>query len=220
MTRVLGIIALVAAFGMISTGSLRADPVQAGDIVRFVDGPGSPGGEFGIEKVGQPGVLFTTFCLERSEYIDFNPAGFIVTGIDRNALNGGVGAGPEGDPISAQTAYLYTQFRQGTLAGYVSDATHANALQNAIWALEGDVVPSTLSGLAKDYYDIANSTTWTDIGDVRVMNLAWATSRSGFTAGTLAQSQLVMVPEPTTMALLGLALFGSIPGLRKRRKKV
>jgi hypothetical protein len=116
------------------------------------------GGEFTLTAVGgwldltayDPGVTtgisaagitsFQSFCIEKSEVIDggamYNAA---VTG---NAMNGGVG--PGGDPVSVGTGWLYSQFAQGTLDGYVysgsSWARRASAaeLQEAIWWLEGD----------------------------------------------------------------------------------
>ena len=64
--------------------------------------------------------LFITFCLQRTEYIDFVNE-FNVDSISTYAVfdppaNGGDAAGK--DELSAQTAFLYTQFRAGTLTGY------------------------------------------------------------------------------------------------------
>jgi hypothetical protein len=91
--------------------------------------------------IGPAGITsFQSFCIEKSEVIDggatYNAA---VTG---NAMNGGVG--PGGDPVSAGTGWLYSQFAQGTLDDYAylgsSWARRASAaeFQEAIWWLEGD----------------------------------------------------------------------------------
>jgi hypothetical protein len=142
-----------------------ASPAWATQIRVEVGGPGSAfgpyqsgqGGEFTLSVVS--GVLdvsgysdmtsgfglsdissFQTFCIEKSEDIDggatYNAA------LNENAMNGGVG--PGGDPVSAGTGWLYSQFAQGALGDYAYSgstwARRASAaeLQEAIWWLEGD----------------------------------------------------------------------------------
>ncbi len=204
--------------------------LQVGNTIRFYDREGSPGGEFGLALAGTPNKpeLFRTFCLERSEYLDFNAAGFKIVGITDKAVNGGVT--PGGDPLSLTTKVLYSWFRNKTLAGYdytPNSATHvtsANELQEAFWALEAEGV--TANGQAATW--IASAANWIattstkaqrDFVDshVKVLNLVWATGRSGYAAGSVAQDQLYYVPEPISLTVW--AGVGGVFCLFSRRRR-
>jgi len=209
------IVLTILAIGFFTTTS-NADPINVGDVIRLYDGPGTTGG--GEFKVYKDGVyLFVTFCLERYEYFSFGQP-LTVAGISPNAINGGVGS--EGDSLDPRTAYLYTQFRAGTLTGYTGNEASANALQMAIWYIEGEYTETewinNRTDLALTFFNAANNSGWTDIGNVRVLNLVNV-------SGGLAQDQLVMVPEPSTLLLMGGGLIGfGIFGRKrfKRREKI
>ena len=209
--------------------------VMVGDIVRFQNGPGSPGGEFGIAHEATPDITeFATFCLEKNEYINFSDT-FEVYDISQNADNGGVGGGPL-DPVGEKTAWLYYNFRQGTLAGYengdITDTSSsrvdaANALQNAVWFLEDEQnsagVGASFVALADAEYDaFINDANYagnmqTAIDLVRAMNIKW---NSGSRKGQKAQSQLYLldpppggggsIPEPSTYIIWSLLMVGMI----------
>ena len=203
--------AVAAAFllsALIPNLAVAAADVMAGDSIVFGDGPGSPGGEFNIDNLTNgAGTDFITFCLEKNEFLSFGPT-YTVASVTTGAMNGGLGGGNP-DPISFATAWLYTQFRAGTLSGYLGDAASANALQNAFWYLENEI--GSVSGQALTWANLglANGTS---LGQVRVMNLL----DSG---GNVAQDQLVMIPEPETYAMLlaGLGLMGFVARRRQRK---
>ena len=72
--------------------------------------------------------------------------------INNNAVQGGTGNNT-GDPLSVGTGWLYSQFASGTLGynyGAANRTTSANALQTAIWWLEGEV-----GGDANSTYSLA-----------------------------------------------------------------
>jgi VPDSG-CTERM motif len=132
----------------------------------------SPGGEFNVVASQTPSLNnnynsnaivinsngnagFETFCLEKTEGF---PAGGFPTAplnyaISASAISGGGGAigNPLHDPVSIGTAFLYSQFAAGTLAGYdYADhskiafpqsprAFDAQELQMAIWYLEDEI---------------------------------------------------------------------------------
>jgi hypothetical protein len=198
--------------------------VSVGDRIRFFDREGTTGGgEFGVAKHPNFGdELFRTFCVQTSEFMDFNADGFIVTGVSDHSVLGGVS-------LSSGAAYLYWKFRQGNLPDYVytpgtsAHITEANKLQKAIWYFQGQ------SGGANNSYvtlatDAMNAGGTTDewvgkgIGNVRIMNLTWATTRSGFNAGDDAQDQLVLVPTPTGITA-GAGLLAAIGVYSKRRRR-
>lgn len=192
-----------------STPVLAGDPVSVGDLIYINDREGStPGGEFGVAtSLGGPD-LFRTFCIQRDEPIDFaNP--FVITGISTIALE-------QGDPLDYRTAWLYTQFRAGTLPGYnytpnsLARVESANALQQAIWYIEQEQA-IVYTPLAQYFVDLANNSGWTGVGQVRILNLRYVT-------GAPAQDLLVLepVPEPASMALAGLGL-AAVMKLRRRK---
>jgi PEP-CTERM motif len=191
---------------------MEAAPIMVGDTIKFQDGPGTTGGgEFTVTINGLD--AFVTFCLQRTQYIDFSTT-FVVAGVSSyvstdNAAHGGDAFGH--DPLSPQTAWLYTQFRAGTLAGYdyigATRAQSADALQNAIWWFENEITTNPNNA----FVTAANAAVlngWTGLGDVRVLNLQ-------FPNGPEAQDQLGLVPEPSTLTLFGSALAAM--AWRKRR---
>jgi hypothetical protein len=205
---------LVALFCGMAASTAQADAVAVNDVVKFADGPGTTGGGEFLVTINNLDE-FITFCLQRTEYIDFKNT-FVVGGISTvamtDAIAQGGAPGTGHDPLSPQTAWLYSQFRANTLAGYDYAGAlrwqSANALQNAIWWFEGELGSNPNNA----FVVAANAAVaggWSGLGHVRVMNLYTA-------AGQEAQDQLVLVPEPALIALFGVALAGAARRLRRR----
>jgi hypothetical protein len=209
-----------------------ADNVDTGDFVKFVDRNGSPGGEFGLRVSDTPGGslvdFFVTFCLQKTEYIDFNST-FIVGSITDHTLTdpndkGGVNGA---DPISSKTAWLYTQFRKqdyGALGvlGYNGSTSAANALQNAFWYFEDELTQTEKNQQANNIYvkaakEAVSSGAWSGIGSVRVLNLyKYDKNNPSNWRYHEAQDQLVLVPEPSSLGLLTSGVFALFVARRRK----
>ncbi len=227
------VVVLAAAFGLSGTA-------EAGTITLTADASSysgtNGGGEFRVTQftgseigtpamasgVGVAGGLFQTFCLETNESLSFSTA--LDWSVASYANAGGFSGGPN-DPLDARTAYLYSHFWNGTLSDYdyttgTGRTASATALQLAIWRLEGEIQPGSLTtayaGNVQAQAWVAEATSafndgsWTTIGNVRVLNLT--------ENGANRQSLLVMVPLPPA-AWLGLALLGGIGATQLVRRR-
>jgi hypothetical protein len=167
------------------------------------------------------GVSFYTFCVEVTETV--NPTSTYSFDVNTASIHGG--ASPlNPQPLASQTAYLYTQFRAGTLnslvAGGFSMASNndVNALQDALWYFQNqlgvqdmlDNVYSSMSTKARAMIDLANAalleSSWVGIGNVRILNL-------GPNANN--QDQLALIPLPGGAGLAAAGLMAI--GVRRRR---
>jgi hypothetical protein len=145
---------------------------------------------------------FNTFCMEH--YEGFSAGETYVTAINTQTV-GAIG----NVALSAKVAYLYTNYRLGTLAGFDNSPSDNGKLQEAIWALQGNIAapaPAT-----NEFYDLAHTSNWTDIGAVRVLNIFGSD-------GSMRQDQLTMVPLPPA-AWAGLATMGVAAVVRRRSIK-
>lgn len=195
------------------------------------------GGEFQAKIVSMPlvglpvGKTWETFCLERNENVAV-PAGTYYGVLNTAAVEGGSGGAVAGgnplfgwanqsnmgDPLDARTAYLFTQFANGTLAGYdysanvTSHKASAAALQAAIWAIEQEAATSNAQALT--WIGAANTAvangSWKGLGNVRVLNLYSGYDATKGNVTGLRQDILVIVPAPAAafLALLGLGFVG------------
>jgi hypothetical protein len=204
------------------------------------------GGEFTAVTSGLG--AFQTFCIEYNE--EFVPGNTF----DYNKNTGSVAGGVSGqdatdshtgltmDNVSIGTAWLYSQFRAGTLTDnsannyFTSGNRQSNAgiLQNAIWFLEGEI---TVDQSANRYILEAESKLGKTLAQLEVdskgaygviaLNLfngsgyyTSATNPSGVTYH-VNQDQLAIVPEPTTIFAGALLLLpfgaGALRILRKAR---
>jgi len=159
---------------------------------------------------------FQSFCLETTEYTGSN-LNFEIT---QNAIMGG--NPPDGDPISVGTAWLYYQFAKGVLTGYQytpgeGREDDAKELQNAIWMLEGAI---TWDG-SNDFIELLFADTGYNDETLAKANNNWTypvAALNLYKDGKLYQDQLVLVPEPGILILLGIAM--SAVGLAARRFKI
>ena len=185
------------ALGALLTGNLSAATVT------FAwGGVHSPnGGEF-TATTSANGV-FQTFCIEHNENIDFSSTyNYAISG---GAIQGGLSGGNP-DPISLGTAYLYSQFRAGTLGGYSSgNSADQNNLQNAFWMLEGELTydgNNVYIAAAKTALSATDAQVQADGGGIYGVQAMNVTTLSG----GIAQDQLILVPDGgMTLAMLGMA---------------
>lgn len=190
------------------------------------------GGEF--KAVTSDNGTFQTFCIDVSH--SFTSGKTYNYKISQQTYTG------SGNNISIGTAWLYSQFLDGTLSGYTytdgsGNIASATLLQNTFWALEGEIshVSSILNTANVFYNDLvakfgnitkAEKDAGADnIYGVSVMNLY--SIKNGKT--TLAQSQLVRVPtcpppvsvpEPSTIVAGALLLLPlGVSALKILRRK-
>ena len=205
------------------------------------DGWGTHGGEFLTKPSGftfTPDRLpsdkadlvreieqFETFCMERNEFFSFSTVFHVE--INTYAAGGGLGGQDSSgiDYIDPKTAWLYQEFIDGTLAGYdygmgPARIESANALQNALWFIEGEFPGAgynDLTGREKEFYDAAITANPQDIGSVKVMNLYAINSPR-----TEKQSHLVSIvtaPAPTAAVLVVIGV-GLLSWQKKRLAKL
>ena len=220
---------------MFAGAILAAATVATADTVRMTAGPftAGSGGEFtatiltgyGGETDGNGN--FQTFCLESNRPINVGPgqsgnANVYDFQLNTAAHSGGAG-GPNPDPISANTAYLYTMFRSGTLSNYAFSGTaeerkaSAEAFQIALWTLEQEygqgqppVNAQATAWLAEAAAAVANAAIWGNtIRDVRVLTLTQN--------GQDFQDMLTIIPLPPS-AWMGLASLAGVGVLQVRRR--
>jgi len=196
--------------------------LNVGDVVRVFDGPGTGtnGGEFILKKGGV--TVHRTFCLETSEYLNFNQDLVITSITDEARYNGDKTEPLTTDPVSDEVKYLFYNFVSGTLEGYdylaatnnVANST-ADQLQRAIWWFEGETGGQTnqFTELAQEW---SSGPTYKDTktfyqDHVKVLNILWN--------GAPGQDLLYAVPEPASVAVWGFiaSVFGGAFYLRRRR---
>jgi hypothetical protein len=191
------------------------------------------GGEF--KAVTTDNGTFQTFCIDVSH--SFTPGTKYNYTISQQTYVG------SGNNISIGTAWLYSQFLDGTLNGYnfndgSKNIASATLLQNTLWALEGEISSKGILGQNVDnifYTDLIAkfgdlATAKKDAGadniyGVAVMNL-YPLGKNG---GKPAQSQLirvstcpppVSVPEPSTIVAGALLLLPlGVSALKILRRK-
>src|SRR5688572_28908525 len=83
--RMMRVLALLVLVGSIPVAA-GAGPIVAGDVVKFSDLPGNTGGgEFRLTDVTNPADSIITFCLLKTEYMNFTN-NFIVGSINTYTL--------------------------------------------------------------------------------------------------------------------------------------
>ena len=182
---------------------------------------GFNGGPFYVDPLPLGGTDgFVTFCLEMNE--NFTSGNVYYGSIEDGAIFGGVGGQTTTgyDPLDNKTKYLYSYFldNQSDILGNIYKYT---GMQLAIWYLENEI--SNFTGYdessiywAQEYLKLDGSPKY----NIMVLNLWTYNYQPGQSYQQIhkAQSQLIMVPEPGVLILLGIGLTALALVARRYRK--
>lgn len=160
---------------------------------------------------------FQSFCVENTERIRLSETYTVI--LNDKAIRGGVG--PQGDPLSIGSAWLYHEFQLGQLAGYdytpgAGRSADAGALQRTFWWLEEDIANpgnefsnAVLAQFGTEAAAMANNN-----GAYLVAVMNFYTLSGGFAQDMLICVPRVPAPSAVLLGALGTALVG---WLRTRR---
>lgn len=192
----------ISTAGALPTYTLLTTPGRIGD-----------GGPFEIKGNG---LDFLSFCVETQEYINFGTPYF--GSIDPVVVYGSSSSSSHADSIATETGKLYNYFLDHPL---LSD-NDKHLIQIAIWTYQNQ--PGyTSPPVGNAFYD--NASTYPMDRQIMALNLWTSDVGDGPYTNYLnntdfaykAQSQLIAVPEPGILILLGIGL--SSVALVARRKK-
>jgi len=165
---------------------------------------------------------FLGFCLEYTEHITLTGNQHYYVNVSQQAINGG--GGPNPDPISLVTAYLYNQYRAGNIATTPQGAAD---LQNAIWWMEEEITAGQRSTAAATLINNAKTVLGLNaLSDtaLRALNANGAYGArvlnvySNETMTALNQDMLAMVPEPSTYVAAALLMVPMLVQARRMRR--
>lgn len=166
----------------------------------------------GGDYIYAPGGILTTFCLEWNESFVFAGDPGLVGTLADGAVKGGIN-GPNPDPLDPESAWLYDQYLDGNTFGYSDPNARAAAVQDAIWALEGEATGTdgTTPYKASHATLITQAASavaggWTNTS-IKVLNMVGAD-------GKIRQDVLARVPEPAA-GLLGLLGIGLVTRMKR-----
>jgi hypothetical protein len=224
----------VTVTGLLAVSAAQAAIISSGTVVVTDLPPNWNGGPFQVNVTSGLGVLtqdpFSTFCIEYTETITLANNITYNAFLNTEAVAGSGGAVGGVDPISKATAWLYSQYRAGTLdnttAYTYSDAGNI-ALQQAIWWLEQetDAYTAAPSGSESAWNNYLVAAAISAAGGGRALDANGAYGVYALNLynqnGGKAQDMLAIVPEPGTIVAAALLLlpFGAstIRILRKNR---
>ncbi len=155
---------------------------------------------------------FISFCLEANEHVYKNHEYMAV--LNNAAVEGGLG-GPNPDPLSNSTAWLYNNYLDNVLGS--SNNTIAKNYQMAIWFLEEEITDiSKLSAGAQNLVSTAQSNAGWVNNNIKVLNLSYYNGQQELVHAQDSLVRINPVPTPSAIALSGLGI--SIVGFLRRRR--
>ena len=203
----IAIVALVA----LSLASAQANQVT----ITWAPNHSPDAGEFVM--IPDTGTPFNTFCVERTQYIGIgNTYSYEVSSMSDGGING-----PH--YVSLGTAWLYSQFRNGTLNGFSGTTSQQTDLQNAIWYLQGELpnignnpyINLAQSSLNANILGNGNGAYGVDVWNLFDSNGTKCQSQLGI------QNRITSVPERGTMAVsMALLLPLGFVAIARRRQLV